>query len=174
MRYVGRYQFIPLLFIVASAISQATTKTATISISATLEPTCQAGTGSSGTTSFGTLDFGSQIFLNQSVFASGTAVSRGAISVMCNAGVTYHVMLGTGGNSSTTNNRYMVKSGTGEQIRYNLFVDAAHNTIWDNQTGVSKTSTGVQDTLPVYGLVYAQSTPSSGVYNDTVIVTVSW
>jgi len=167
MKYIYRYAVVSLMGIGFSIMANADVKSMSLSISATLESTCLAGTGASGNILFGTLDFGSQVFLNQRISASSI------ISVTCNVDMPYNVLLGSG-NSSTTASRYMVKNATGEQIQYNLFVDAAYSTIWDNQTGVSGKATGGAQTLNVYGLVPAQSTPSSGIYTDTVIVTVNW
>jgi spore coat protein U-like protein len=169
VKYIGHYQAIILTACCLYGIADADTKTATVNISATLLPTCAIGSGSPGT-----LDFGTRVILNQTVSASGTAAGNGGISIACNQGIAYKVVLGAGNNSSSTSLRYMIKSATGERIGYNLFVDSARTTVWDNQTGVTQTANGNQQLMPVYGLVYAQSTPSAGLYQDTVVVTVTW
>lgn len=61
-----------------------------------------------------------------------------------------------------------------QQVSYNLYTNATYSVIWDDVVGVSQVATGQVVTIPVYGLVPAQSTPAVGTYTDTVQVTVSW
>lgn len=172
MEYLSQSQLAALavFFVTAAA---ADLKTATVDVTATLQPACLAGTTSSGAVSFGTLNFGNQVFLTRSVGVSATAIGAGAIDIKCNAGVAYKVLL-SAGNSGSVADRRMTRAETGETIRYNLFVDAAYAVVWDNQTGVSATATGSTEILPVYGRINPQPTPSPGVYSDTILVTVAW
>lgn len=161
-----------LSLFIFSFIASAATKTATISISANIVPACTAGTTVSGTTTFGTLDFGTKYQLIQPVAVTGQTNS-GAIAVQCAAGVGYKVVL-SAGNSGNVSQRYMQGTVITRRVNYNLYTDAAHTTIWDNTTGVSKTVTGLAESLPVYGLVPVQTTPPMDSYSDAVTVTVSW
>ena len=150
-----------------------TTTNATIGVSATLSPSCEAGSaGPSGSTAFGTLNFGTQIFLTSAISTAGTVSGSGAIRVKCNTGVAYRVLL-SGGNSNNTANRYMTNPGGG-QIYYNLYSDSGFSNIWNNSLGVSGIANGADQLLFVYGRVPAQATPAPGQYSDTIIVTINW
>lgn len=150
-----------------------TTTNATVNVSATLSPVCEAGSaGSSGGTAFGTLNFGTQIFLTSAVSLAGTVSGSGAIRVKCNTNVAYRVLL-SGGNSNNTANRYMTSLGGG-QIYYNLYSDSGFANIWNNSLGVSGIANGADQLLFVYGRVPSQATPAPGQYSDTIIVTVNW
>lgn len=147
-------------------------KTANITVSATLLPTCLAGTVVGGATSFGTLNFGSATMLNTPIAATGQA-NTGAISVQCSKSTSFTVLL-SAGQSGSVNSRYLASGTTSQHVNYNLYTDAAHSHIWDNTVGVSQVATGQPVTLPVYGLIPIQSTPPVGIYTDTVQVTVNW
>lgn len=149
----------------------ADSKSATIGVSATLLKACEAGSSSGGNVSFGSLNFGTVYFLSTSVSVAGQQ-NAGAIRVKCNNGTSYNVLL-NGGQSGNTAARYL-KSAAGQQVNYNLYTNNAHNTIWDNLTGVSQTANGQDNWLPVYGMIPVQSTPPIGSYTDTVQVTINW
>lgn len=169
------YLIVAMLFTLFSLppnTAVAATKTATISITTTILPACEAGSTTSGITTFGSFNFGTYSNLDQNIAVSGQA-NTGAIRVKCVAGVAYKVVMGAG-NSGNVSQRYMMNSLTSLRINYNLYTDAAHLTIWNNLVGVSKVATGLDEWLPVYGMVPPQTTPLAGVYSDTVLVTVSW
>ncbi|WP_049614042.1 Csu type fimbrial protein [Yersinia pekkanenii] len=151
--------------------ADAVTKNANIAVTATLLPTCTAGT-IVNTNSFGTLNFGSTVALTRAIAVAGQA-SNGAISIQCSKGTTFHVLL-NGGQSGSTASRYLAGGPSGQHVNYNLYTDAAHSQIWDNLTGVSQVASGHVVVIPVYGLVFAQPTPAVGTYTDTVQVTVNW
>ncbi|WP_106439364.1 Csu type fimbrial protein [Yersinia pseudotuberculosis] len=147
-------------------------KTANITVTATLLPTCLTRFLVSGSTSFGTLDFGSTVALTQPISVAGQTNS-GAITVQCSNGTSFNVLLSSG-QSGNTNNRYLSGGPSAQQVSYNLYTNATYSVIWDDVVGVSQVATGQVVTIPVYGLVPAQSTPAVGTYTDTVQVTVSW
>ncbi|ENG6284711.1 Csu type fimbrial protein [Yersinia enterocolitica] len=150
----------------------AVSKTANITVNATLLPTCIAGTTTAGATTFGTLNFGSVTVLNRPISVIGQANS-GAISVQCSKNTSFTVLLSTG-QSGSVSSRYLVGGPTNQHVNYNLYTDAAHSHIWDNTVGISQVASGQPVTLPVYGLIPIQSTPSVGIYTDTIQVTVNW
>ncbi|CQD36098.1 sigma-fimbriae subunit [Yersinia mollaretii] len=150
----------------------AVTKTANITVTATLLPTCIAGTLVGGATSFGSLNFGSATVLNTPLAVTGQT-NNGAISVQCSNKTSFSVLL-SGGQSGNTSSRYLAGGPTGQHVNYNLYTDAAHSHIWDNIVGVSQVATGQPIILPIYGLIPAQSTPAAGAYTDTVQVTINW
>ncbi|WP_181251997.1 spore coat protein U domain-containing protein, partial [Yersinia pseudotuberculosis] len=83
----------------------AVSKTANITVTATLLPTCLTRFLVSGSTSFGTLDFGSTVALTQPISVAGQTNS-GAITVQCSNGTSFNVLLSSG-QSGNTNNRYL-------------------------------------------------------------------
>nr|WP_236712542.1 spore coat U domain-containing protein [Serratia symbiotica] len=117
---------------------------------------CEASSTSSGNNSFGSLNFGALYSLSSAVSAASQQ-NAGAIRVKCNNGTSYTVLL-SGGRSGNTAARYL-QSATGQRVNYNLYISAAHSTVWNNVTGVSQTANGVDNWLPVYGLIPAQTTP---------------
>lgn len=166
------YIFTILTLLVAPYSSFAVTKSATVTVNVNVLPACTAGSTNAGVTTFGTLNFGSQYQLTQSVSVTGQANS-GAISVQCVAGVPFTILMGAG-NSGTVAQRYMQGTVATRHVNYNLYTSASYATIWDNVVGVSATATGLQQWLPVYGLIPVQTTPAADSYSDTIQVTVTW
>ncbi|CNI30571.1 sigma-fimbriae subunit [Yersinia thracica] len=164
--------FIFSLLLLRTYPAYTVTKTANITVNATLLPTCIAGTTVGGTTSFGTLNFGSTTVLNTPIAVTGQA-NTGAISVQCSKNTSFSVLLGPG-QSGSVNSRYLTGGPTGQHVNYNLYTNSAHSQIWDNTLGVSQVATGQPVILPVYGLIPIQSTPAAGIYTDTIQVTVNW
>ena len=68
-------------------------------------------------------------------------------------------------------------TGPGGTVKYGLYRNVARTTNWGSNTGVDTvagTGTGLTQSLPVYGRVPPQTTPTIGAYNDTVVVTLSY
>ncbi|HGS4168750.1 TPA: spore coat U domain-containing protein [Yersinia enterocolitica] len=164
--------FIFSLLLLRTYPVDAVSKMANITVNATLLPTCIAGTTTAGATTFGTLNFGSVTVLNRPISIIGQANS-GEISVQCSKNTSFTVLL-SAGQSGSVNNRYLVGGANNQHVNYNLYTDAAHSHIWDNTVGISQVASGQPVTLPVYGLIPIQSTPSVGIYTDTIQVTVNW
>lgn len=61
-------------------------------------------------------------------------------------------------------------------ITYGLYTDAARTIPWGSAAGqtISGTGNGSARSLTVYGRVPAQTTPMTGLYSDTVVVTVNY
>ncbi|SFC87099.1 Csu type fimbrial protein [Pragia fontium] len=161
-----------LTFMPLSPAFSVTTKSASVTISANVVAACNAGSISGGNTTFGTLNFGTYSILNQEIKLTGQA-NAGAILVQCAPGVNYQIVM-NGGNSGNTNQRYMSGNQFAQHVNYNLYSDANYSTIWDGTTGITKTATGQQEWVNVYGRVPSQSSPVADTYTDTVQVTVSW
>ncbi|WP_159564975.1 Csu type fimbrial protein [Budvicia diplopodorum] len=163
--------FILLLWTISSTATAAT-KSATVTVSVNVLPACTAGTTVSGTTTFGTLNFGTLYYLNKTVRLIGQP-NAGAILVQCASGVDYQVVF-SAGNSGNVAQRYMTGNTSGQHVNYNLYSDANYSTVWNNTTGVTRSGTGQQEWIPVYGQIPVQSTPVVDIYTDTVQVTVNW
>ena len=71
-------------------------------------------------------------------------------------------------------------SGGPDRLRYNVFIDAARQTIWgDGSSGTdvvrqSNPQNHQTYTVPVFGRIMPQQDVLSGAYSDTLIVTIEW
>ncbi|AHL75367.1 spore coat protein U [Stutzerimonas stutzeri] len=160
-----------LLLLAEGHAAIAASKTATVGIRAELLPACTAGSAQAGGTTFGTLDFGTHVSLDNVITVVGQA-GAGALRVNCLTETPYRVLI-SGGNSGSTNDRVMSGAGSAT-LRYNLYTDANFNVLWDDSTGVSGLGNGQDQWLPVYGRMPAQPISQTGLYSDTLTVTVSW
>ncbi|GAB6387813.1 Csu type fimbrial protein [Stutzerimonas marianensis] len=151
--------------------ASAASKTATVGIQAELIPACTAGSAQAGGTTFGTLDFGTHVSLDNIVTVVGQA-GAGALRVSCLTETPYRVLI-SGGNSGSTADRMMTGPGAAT-LHYNLYTDANFNVLWDDSTGVSGMGNGQDQWLPVYGRMPAQPVAATGLFSDTLTVTVSW
>jgi spore coat protein U-like protein len=72
----------------------------------------------------------------------------------------------------------MTKAGGSEQVRYQLYQNAAYTTPWGDGTGgtatVTGTGTGTSQAISVYARVLPQATPSAGNYTDTIVATITY
>ena len=137
----------------AHAVTATNTFTARIEIQAACEVTSPTD-----------LDFGTHGLLNSTITATSTFV------VKCTNGTNYSVAL-TGANDSG-GVKNMVNGS--EDVAYQTYQDSSHSTVWDGSNTKSGTGTGVDQTHTVYGKVDPQTSPSVGIYTDTVTITVSY
>ncbi|WJV25522.1 MULTISPECIES: Csu type fimbrial protein [Pseudomonas] len=152
----------------------ATAQTATLTLSVTLLPACEAGTVVGGSAmTFGTLDFGQYVSLNNAV-STNSRQGAGSIRVKCVNGQTYNIKLDGGLYGNVDTRRMANVANTAITLIYNLYSDRPGGIVWDNTIGVAATGNGSDQWYPVYGLAPAQTTPVAGTYRDTVNVTVSW
>ena len=146
--------------------AQAATKTDTFVVSATVAANC-----------FVTAE--DMTFLGFDGSADVTATSD--IDVRCSNGSGYSLYLnvGTGGGSFAT--REMAGSGA-PTLAYNLYLDAGHSTVWEDDTGNFATGTGAglglaqAQTHTVNGLIPAagNETVPADTYSSTIQVTVEY
>jgi spore coat protein U-like protein len=116
------------------------------------------------------IDFGSNGILGANVDATGE------VSVRCTPGTPYTVSLNGGTSGSPPTSRKMSKGA--ETVTYGLYKDVARSQPWGDASTPGSTVAGSGDgaahDLTVYGRVPPQTTPSAGVYTDTVVVTVTY
>lgn len=90
------------------------------------------------------------------------------------------VSMGQSFNSGGFNPRQMNHAFAADFLLYNLYTDATYTIIWGDGIGggssVKKTVTKNQSpvTLVVYGRIPALQNVGSGLYSDSVVVTVDW
>jgi spore coat protein U-like protein len=115
------------------------------------------------------IDFGTHGVLGANVDATGL------VSVTCTPSTSYTVGLNGGNAGAPPAARKMSKGA--ETVTYGLYRDASRNLVWGNTIGADTaagTGNGLAQNLTVYGRVPAQSTPSPGLYTDTIIATVTY
>ncbi|MBI5969724.1 MAG: spore coat protein U domain-containing protein [Deltaproteobacteria bacterium] len=130
--------------------------------------------GASCTVSSGTLNFGGYNMLSGSPLDA-----NGTISVNCTLSAPYTVSLDAGINGAgNPNNRKLRLSATAYYLSYNLYRETGRSTVWgDGTSGTytqAGTGTGALQNLTVYGRIPAGASVPSGVYNDTITVTVTY
>lgn len=146
----------------------------TFSVSATVAKSCNIT--STGNVAFGAYD-------PNDTHLSTPLDATGGVTVRCTKGVAYAVALDQGataaaGSSADAPLRQMTDGGT-ERIRYDLYSDASHTTVWGGTAAsdVNNTETtgpSSPDTLTVYGRIPAGQNAAEGSYTDTVNVTVTF
>jgi spore coat protein U-like protein len=154
-------------------VDQGDAQTATLTLSATLLPACEAGSSSGSSITFGTLDFGQYARLSSNVSVTSQP-GAGSIRVKCVNGQSFSIRLDGGLYGTVTQRRMANTANSALTIAYNLYRDKPGGILWDNTTGVSASGTGADQWFAIYGQVPAQTTPAAGRYTDTVNVTVSW
>ena len=116
------------------------------------------------------IDFGSTGILGANVDATG------GVGITCTPGTPYTVSLNNGTTGTAPAARKMSKAG--ETVTYGLYKDNARSQVWGDAatpgSTVAGTGSGAVQNLTVYGRVPAQTTPSAGLYTDTVVVTVTY
>ncbi|WP_232343216.1 spore coat U domain-containing protein [Burkholderia pseudomallei] len=107
----------------------------------------------------------------------GALTATGTISAQCTNGDAFRIAL-NGGASGNVAARAMQRTGGGGAVNYQLYLDAAHSTIWGDGTAGTSTATGtgsgLSQSLTVYGQVPAQTTPAPGTYSDTITATITF
>ncbi|MEO9336525.1 spore coat U domain-containing protein [Mesorhizobium sp. SB112] len=142
-----------------SAVTQNTTR-ATFITQANVKANCKVTAQN--------INFGPHGVLDTAVDAPG------GLSLSCTAGTSYSIGLNNGQTGTAPTQRRMTLGS--EAVIYGLYKDANRSQPWGNSGGTlaSGTGAGSAQNIPIYGRVPAQQTPSPGVYNDTVIVTVTY
>lgn len=99
--------------------------------------------------------------------------AEGTISINCASGKTVDIDIS--GNSYY--NRSM-DDGGGHSLDYNLYTTPARDISWGSGVGsghtVSYTGIGADDTVPVYGKIFANQSSPEGSYSKALTITVSW
>jgi spore coat protein U-like protein len=115
-------------------------------------------------------------FASQGVLSSALSAT-GAITARCTNGDAFRIALSSG-SSGNVAARQMQRTGGGGTVNYQLYVDSTHASAWgDGNSGTTmatSTGTGNAQSINVYGLVPAQSTPMPGSYSDTITATISF
>jgi spore coat protein U-like protein len=101
--------------------------------------------------------------------------SQGSISYNCPPPLTATVSINRG-SSSTYQPRTMIQAGVTDALQYNLYLDAAHTTVWGDGTEGTSTlflgsSPGGTQTIAIYARLFPNQDIPAGAYADSLIVT---
>ncbi|MBH3428039.1 spore coat U domain-containing protein [Pseudomonas alkylphenolica] len=157
--------------------AQAATVTGQINSTLTLIASCQVNgaTGSTGV-NFGALNFGTQDALFTQAPAQVRGGGGGAMSILCSSGTVPVVKIGTGAHDSqSAGGTRALADGAGNFVPYDFYTDAGHSQLLAiNGTITLPTSTGVAQSVNLYGLAKGKAGLPAGVYTDTVNVELSF
>lgn len=119
------------------------------------------------TVSASTMDFGTMTDVQTAVDSSA------ALSATCSASTPYAISLGDGLNATGPMQRAMIHGG--QQLAYGLYQDSARLAAWGaGGNAMAATGSGLPQSQTIFGRIPAQVTPPPGIYQDTVVVTVSY
>jgi spore coat protein U-like protein len=149
----------------SAAVYNNGTRTATFNVTLTLQANC--------TIAANPLNFGTSGVLSTAINQQST------LSVTCTNTTPYNVGLDAGTvTGSTVSNRLMAGTATGNTgttVAFELYLDTGRTTLWGNTQGTNTyagTGDGTAQSIPVYGQVPVQSTPTPDTYQTTVTATV--
>ena len=129
---------------------------------------------------------GNLAFGGYDVFSPVHLDSSGALVITCrrNGGlpnVTVSIAIGPSASSGSIVNRSMQRLGGADFLGYNLFRDATRTSVWGNTAGVNTfvqtisvpNNGSAQVSATIFGRVSAGQDVRTGIYSDTVMVTVT-
>jgi len=160
-----------------SATAISATATGTLGVNAVVGAGCQVNNGAtSGSINFGNLSFGNIFAIgSQNVDAQTTGSGNGSIVMECANGTAFTISLDNGQHFSGGTRAMANSTNSAVLLNYALYQDAAHTVPWTSTSPLSATSTGVATTYDVYGRIPGGQTGiTSGTYNDTVQVVITW
>lgn len=156
---------------------QAATVTGQINASLTLISSCQVN-GSTATTgvNFGALSFGTQNALFTEAGAQVLGAGNAAMSILCSNGAIPVIKVGIGAHdAASTGGTRALFDGVANYVPYDFYTDAAYTTLLPiNGTITLPTSTGVAQTVNLYGRAVGKAGLPPGVYTDLVAVELSF
>ncbi|CAI8744747.1 Spore coat protein U domain-containing protein [Pseudomonas chlororaphis] len=159
--------------------ANAETVTGQITLSLTLTSSCQVNglTGSSGL-NFGSLDFGntSSLFTEADSQLLGGTGPGGGLAILCSSGTSPTVKVGAGLNDGqSSGGTRALSDGNNNFVPYDLYTDPGHNTSLAIDGVISlATSTGMPQTVNIYGKAAGKVGLPAGTYTDTVSVELAF
>ena len=157
--------------------AQAATVTGSINSTLTLISACQVN-GSSGTSglNFGALNFGTQDALFVTANAQVLGGGGGAMSILCSAGTVPVIKVRAGlHDGQSSGGTRALADGAGNFVPYDLYTDTGRTTLLAiDGTITLPTSTGVAQTVNLYGKAVGKAGLPAGVYSDTISVELSF
>ncbi|MEZ1316423.1 spore coat protein U domain-containing protein [Pseudomonas fluorescens] len=169
---------LPLIGLTLAASAQAaTTVTGQITSSLILTSSCQVnGGGGSTGLNFGALNFGTANSLFTTATGQVLAGGGGALSILCSSGTTPTVTVRAGAHDGqSTGGTRALYDGVANYVPYDLYTDAGHSQILAiNGTINLAASTGVAQTVNIYGQAVGKAGLPAGTYTDTIAVELTF
>jgi spore coat protein U-like protein len=143
----------------------ATAVTSTFAVNGTVSATCSVSATA--------LNFGASIPtpVNSNIDATST------ITATCSNAVPFSIKLNAGNGLGATVVTRKMSSGP-NTVNYTMYTDAGRTTVWGDDTPGSAvnslTGTGNAQAIPVYGRIPSGQSPATGIYNDTIQVTLTF
>ena len=161
----------------ASSAIAATTVTGQITSSLTLISSCQVN-GAGGTTglNFGALDFGVANSLFTEADAQVLGGGGGGLSILCSSGTIPAVKVRAGSHDGQSpGGTRALADGGGNFVPYDLYTDAGHSQILAIDGVINlAASTGVAQTVNLYGQAVGKAGLPAGTYTDTISVELTF
>jgi spore coat protein U-like protein len=161
----------------APSAHAATTVTGQITSSLILTNSCQVnGAGGSSGLNFGALNFGTENSLFTTANAQVLGGGGGALSILCSSGTTPAVKVRAGAHDGlSTGGTRALADGSGNYVPYDLYTDSGHSQILAIDGVINlATSTGVAQTVNLYGKAVGKAGLPAGTYTDTVAVELTF
>jgi spore coat protein U-like protein len=153
-----------------SATSYAATDTATMAVSTSVSMSC---TITAGAMTFASYDPTASVDNDATATITSTCTSGGAAVITMSAGSRAQA-----GSTDAIPLRAMFNGSEGspEDLDYYLYSDSAGGTVWGNTAGSGKaiTADGTAQAFTAYGRIPKNQTVSSGTFNDSVSVTLTY
>lgn len=163
--------------VLSAQVGQAATLSGTIDASLNLTGACQVN-GVSGTSglNFGKLNFGNQNALFASASGQVFAISGAAMTIHCSAGAVPVIKVSGGSNDGrSTGAARALADGAGNFVPYDLYADPGHTQLLAiDGTVTLAASTGVEQTVNLYGKAVGKAGLAAGTYTDTIAVELSF
>jgi len=161
----------------ASSAMAATTVTGQITSSLTLISSCQVnGSGGSTGLNFGALNFGTANSLFTTANGQVLGGGGGALSILCSSGTTPSVKVRAGANDGKSpGGSRALYDGVANYVPYDLYTDAGHSQLLAIDGVITlAASTGVAQTVNIYGQAVGKAGLPAGTYTDTIAVELTF
>lgn len=108
-------------------------------------------------------------------FISAVVDSTATLTITCTNTTPYSVALSAGNGAGASTSARKMTGPDGNTLTYSLFKEIGRTSLWgDGLLTASGEGTGSPQSLTVYGRVPVQAAPPPGLYQDTVVVSVSY
>lgn len=161
----------------ASGAQAATTVTGQITSSLILTSSCQVnGGGGSTGLNFGALNFGTANSLFTTATGQVLGGSSQALSILCSAGTTPTVKVRAGAHDGLSpGGTRALYDGVANYVPYDLYTDAGHSQLLAIDGVINlAASTGVAQTVNLYGQAVGKAGLPAGTYTDTIAVELTF
>ncbi|MNI22373.1 Spore Coat Protein U domain protein [compost metagenome] len=178
MRTLATRIGLPLLGLtLVSSAQAATTVTGQITSSLILISSCQVnGAGGSTGLNFGALNFGTANSLFTTAYGQVLGGGGGALSILCSSGTTPSVKVRAGAHDGQSpGGTRALYDGVANYVPYDLYTDAGHSQLLAIDGVINlAASTGVAQTVNLYGQAVGKAGLPAGTYTDTISVELTF